>query len=175
MYKQLSRERVMSQIVTKTAKRQKTWLVHVFWLWLITGGVYYIIEGLWHIPTNGGWGNIAMAPIGGLCGVLIGMMNENTKFARKKMIVQAVYGAALLVLIEFICGYIMNIVLGMNVWDYSALPFNFMGQISLRFAILWFLFTPFIIWFDDFLRHRLWNEGKKYPWYQNYIKLIKLQ
>ena len=168
----------MNTIVSKLftpVKANRNWLLRAFWLWFITGGVYYIIEGLWRVRSNGGWANIAMLPVGGLCGVLIGIMNENPKFARKKMVLQAVYGMAVLVVIEFVSGYIMNIVLGMNVWDYSNRPFNFMGQICLAYAALWFLFTPFIIWFDDFLRNRLWNDGEKYPWYKNYVKLFRFR
>ena len=177
----------MSQIISKlvrgprmlfqkkqvaSEKSQAGWLPRVLLLWAITGGVYYLIEGLWHIGTNGGWANIVMAPIGGFCGVLVGIMNENPRFARKKMILQALYGAAVLVVVEFISGFIMNIMLGLNIWDYSTMAFNFMGQISLFFVLLWFLLVPFIIWFDDLLRHKLWDQGERYPWYQNYVKLF---
>jgi len=156
----------------RTKELNLQWLVRVMWLWLITGGVYFIVEGLWRIGSNGGWANVTMIPVGGLCGVLIGMMNENPKFARKKMWVQALYGMAVLVVVEFAGGYVMNIVLGMNIWDYSGRPFNFMGQICLPYALLWYLFTPFIIWFDDFIRLKLWNDGEKYSWYVNYNKLV---
>jgi len=156
-------------------KEHSHWLMRVFSLWLITGGVYFIIEGLWRIRVGGGWANIAMLPVGGLCGVLIMIFNENPKFARKKMVVKALYGMAILLFVEFISGYIMNVRLGMNIWDYSNRAFNFMGQISLAYAVLWFFFTPFIIWFDDRVCLRLWNEGEKYRWYDNYIKLFRLK
>jgi uncharacterized membrane protein len=168
----------MGRIISKLAQTGKVnanWLLRAFWLWLITGGVYYSVEGIWRICSNGGWANIVMAPIGGLCGVLIAIMNENPRFIRKKMVLKAAYGMAVLVVVEFVSGYIMNIKLGMDIWDYSRMPMNFMGQICLPFAALWFLFTPFIIWFDDFVRRTLWNEGEKYPWYLNYVKLFTLK
>jgi len=154
---------------------QGAWLLRVAVLWLITGGVYYIIEGFWRTRTNGGWANITMLFIGGLCGVIIAILNENPKFRKKKMLVKALYGMAILVVIEFISGYIMNIWLGLGIWDYSSRPFNFMGQVSLLYAVLWFLLTPTIIWFDDVLRRRIWNDGEKYPWHQNYLELVKLK
>jgi len=48
----------------------------VFLLWLIYGLVYYPMEGLFHIITNGGWAWVGMAVIGGLCGLLIGRINQ---------------------------------------------------------------------------------------------------
>lgn len=148
------------------------WLLRAFWLWLITGAVYFFIEGLWRIHSNGGWANIIMMPIGGLCGVLVGVMNENPKYCKKKMALQSLYGMACVVVVEFACGMILNVALKMDMWDYSKLPVNVLGQICLPFAILWFLLTPFIIWFDDYLRYKLWGEGKPYRWYANYIELI---
>ncbi|MCL2702587.1 MAG: putative ABC transporter permease [Defluviitaleaceae bacterium] len=156
-------------------RRRRNWLLHTFGLWLIAGGCYYVIEGIWRICSNGGWANITMLPVGGLCGVLIGIMNQNPKFARKKMVLQAVYGMAVLVVVEFVCGYIMNIRMGLNIWDYSSRPLNFMGQICLAYAALWFLFTPFIIWFDDYVRFKIWDEGERYSWYTNYVKLFTLK
>jgi len=153
-------------------KEQGNWLLRILWLWLITGGVYFVAEGIWRISSNGGWANIAMLPVGGLCGVLIAIMNENPKFKGRKMAVKALYGMAVLVVVEFASGYVMNIMMGMNVWDYSNRPFNFMGQICLAYAALWFMFTPFIIWFDDFIRFKMWNDGERYAWYVNYIKLF---
>ena len=102
-------------------------------------------------------------------------MNENPRITAKKMYVQSLYGAAVLVVVEFVSGYIMNVLLGMDIWDYSGLPMNVLGQICLPFAALWFLFTPFIIWFDDSIRYWLWKEGKKYPVWMNYVKLFTLK
>jgi len=48
--------------------------------------------------------------------------------------------------VELIFGVIFNIILGMNVWDYSNAPFNFLGQICPGYTLLWcglsFLFLP---------------------------------
>ncbi|MDR1703278.1 MAG: putative ABC transporter permease [Clostridiales bacterium] len=172
----------MAKISVKTLKESLTrpdgqgnWVLRAFWLWLITGAAYYLIEGVWHICSNGGWANITMMPIGGLGGVLVGVMNENPKFMKKKMILQSLYGMASLVVVEFIAGFVLNVVLKLNVWNYSNIPMNFMGQICLPFAALWFLFTPFIVWFDDYIRLKIWSQGERYPWYKNYIKLFTLK
>ena len=40
--------------------------------------------------------------------------------------------------VEFTVGVIVNIILRWNVWDYSDMPFNVLGQICLPFTVLWF-------------------------------------
>lgn len=42
---------------------------------------------------------------------------------------------------EFVVGLIVNVAWKQNVWDYSNLPLNIMGQVCLPFSILWFLIT----------------------------------
>lgn len=45
--------------------------------------------------------------------------------------------------VEFTVGVIVNIILGWNVWNYSDMPFNILGQICLPFTVLWlFLCIP---------------------------------
>jgi uncharacterized membrane protein len=39
--------------------------------------------------------------------------------------------------IELVFGLIFNLWLGMNVWDYSDMPFNLLGQICPSFTLLW--------------------------------------
>ena len=46
-------------------------------------------------------------------------------------------GAAIVSAVELAFGLVFNVRLGMNVWDYSTVPFNFMGQICLRFSLIW--------------------------------------
>lgn len=40
---------------------------------------------------------------------------------------------------ELVFGYIFNILLLQNVWDYTALKGNFLGQICIPFSIIWFI------------------------------------
>ena len=51
---------------------------------------------------------------------------------------QALACAALVTAVELAAGLILNIWLGLGVWDYSDLPGNFMGQICPQFAAIWF-------------------------------------
>ena len=52
--------------------------------------------------------------------------------------IKAILGSLTITLIEFIAGMIINVRFGLNVWDYSDLPFNVYGQICLPYTILWF-------------------------------------
>ena len=59
---------------------------------------------------------------------------------------------------EFITGCIVNLWLGWNVWDYSNLRFNLLGQTSLTFALLFLPICAFAIVFDDYIRYLFFNE-----------------
>jgi uncharacterized membrane protein YsdA (DUF1294 family) len=143
-------------------------------IWFITGSFYFVLEGLWRIP-EGGYANIAMLPVGGICGVLIGGLNQHHRYYKMKILWQALFGTLIILTIEFISGYILNIKMGMHIWDYSNLPFNIMGQISLRYGILWFFLIPFGIWFEDSIRYELWGEGEEYGLLTIYKELFTYQ
>lgn len=59
---------------------------------------------------------------------------------------------------EFITGCIVNLWLGWNVWDYSELRFNLLGQTSLTFALLFLPICTFAIVLDDYIRYLFFNE-----------------
>ncbi len=86
------------------------------------------------------------------CGAL------NQIFKNMSVIVQMVISACIITLFEFITGYIVNIRLGIGVWDYSYLPYNFMGQICLVYSVLWMFLSLAIIFVDDGIRHFLYGE-----------------
>ena len=73
---------------------------------------------------------------------------------------QMAIGAIIITALEFIVGVIVNLILKWNIWDYSMLPFNILGQISLPFSLIWFLLSGIIIIVDDWLRYKLFKEDK---------------
>ena len=107
----------------------KNYLIKELILLIIFGITYCGIEILYRGRTH-----ISMLFVGGLCAVLIGMINEITP--KMNIILQMFIGAVIVTIIEFFSGYIINIILGLNVWDYSNLMFNYKGQISLLFTII---------------------------------------
>ena len=50
-------------------------------------------------------------------------------------------GSLIITVVEFLFGLLVNRVLHLHVWDYSALPLNIMGQICLPFSLIWFVLT----------------------------------
>ena len=72
-----------------------------------------------------------------------------------KMYKQCILSAIIITIIEYISGYILNIKLGLNIWDYKNLKFNINGQISLIFSLAWVFLSYFAIKFDDMLKNDL--------------------
>ncbi len=123
-------------------------------LFFIGGFSYCGIEILFR-----GFSHISMLIAGGICFVLIGLLNEI--FPYKISIISQMFISSLIItLVEFIAGYIVNIVLGLNVWDYSDLPYNYLGQICLLFSNIWFFLSLPAILLDDYLKYYLLGEEK---------------
>lgn len=143
-------------------------------IWFIFGMCYFTLEGIYRIP-KGGFANIIMLFIGGLCGVLIGSINQFSKFNNMAVWKQAAIGTVLTLIVEYVSGYVLNIKLGLNIWNYSDMYFNIKGQICLEFALIWFLLMPIAIWLEDYIRFKFWEEGYEYSLKDIYIKFIRLK
>lgn len=117
-------------------------------IFFIFGVSYVILEILYR-----GHSATSMFFVGGLCGLLIGLINEVTP--KMPVLLQMLLGSVIVTFIEFVTGYILNIKLGLHIWDYSNLRFNILGQVSLLFSILWFFLSFVVIKIDDILRHNI--------------------
>ena len=82
--------------------------------------------------------------------------NQNPRFYRAPVIVQSVIGAVIVLAVEFISGCVLNLWLGLGVWDYSNQPGNVLGQICPAFGLLWFFIMPLAIWAEDTTRYLIW-------------------
>lgn len=120
-------------------------------IFVIFGFLYICLELLYRGHTH-----ISMFFVGGLCGVLIGLINDNTP--DMPLFYQCILGTTIVTLIEFISGCYLNIYLGLGVWDYSHVPFNLLGQVCLPFSIIWMLLSIPVIYLDDYLKNKLLNE-----------------
>lgn len=137
-------------------------------LWFVLGMCYCTLELLWR-----GYTYVEMLPVGGLCGLMVGLLNQHCKDMR--MWNQAAVGTIWTLCIEYSSGLILNVRLGLGIWDYSKVPFNLNGQICLPMAVIWFFLMPFAIYLDDFIRWKLFDEAPKPPGNvsTNYIMLFK--
>lgn len=76
---------------------------------------------------------------------------------------QALICGTAIVAAELAAGLVLNIWLGMAIWDYSALPGNLWGQICPQFWALWCLLSLPMIVILDWLRYAV--EGGETPRY----------
>lgn len=122
-----------------------------------------------------GFTSLWMFLVGGLCGVIIGNINDHPEFYNKKIWEQVLIGGTTITILELLSGMILNIILELNIWNYEG-RYQFMGQIEFKNCILWYLVvTPLIIWFDDMLTYYLYKEGEPYSLLKVYYKLITLK
>ena len=91
---------------------------------------YGAIEVVWRGNTH--W---SMLIAGGICFILFSLVAE--KFKEKNILLKAAICAVGVTAVEFVFGVIFNIMLKMNVWDYSHIPLNLLGQVCPLFTILW--------------------------------------
>lgn len=127
----------------------------------ITGGIiYYLIETVYKGITKGESSHWSMFILGGVCFVTIGLINQFYLTWDMNIFKQMLIGSMLITMLEFITGCIVNLWFDWNVWDYSNLPLNILGQICLQFSIIWFFLSGIAILLDDYIRYKLFNEEK---------------
>lgn len=126
----------------------KNFILKEFIIFTIFGLMYVTIELLYRGHTH-----YSMFIVGGICGVLIGLINDNTP--DMPLLPQCVLGAVIITVIELLTGLFLNVYLGLNVWDYSNQPFNFMGQICPQFCVIWCILSILVIRIDDWLKEKV--------------------
>lgn len=122
---------------------------------ILTGGLlYYGIEILWR-----GHSHWTMFLLGGVCFYFIGLINEIISW-KMRLRYQILIGTTIITTLEFIVGCIVNLWLGWNVWDYSNVPFNILGQVCLPYILLWIPISAAAIIADDWIRYFLFHEER---------------
>ena len=101
-------------------------LLPVFALGII---LYGLTEILWR-----GWTHWTMLLCGGICFTLMYLVSGSELSLVKKWLLST----CIITTVEFVAGCIVNLRLHWQVWDYSSLPFNLLGQICPRFILMWF-------------------------------------
>jgi len=130
---------------------------YLFMFWF-GGATYASIEVITRERSH--W---SMIILGGICFLCLGEINKLLPW-KTPLTLQMLIGSILITGLEFITGYIVNIKFGLNVWDYSNLPFNLMGQICLSASFIWFLLSAVGIFLFDYLDYWFF-KGEK-PWYK---------
>ena len=100
------------------------------------GMAYGGIEILWR-----GYSHISMVLLGGLCFLcLIQISKYKFRLATKSVI-----GGGIITVAEFLAGCILNLWLGLSVWDYSDQRFQLLGQVSLRYFFFWCVLSFLVV------------------------------
>lgn len=92
------------------------------------GALYCLIEMLWR-----GYSHVSMFLVGGFCFWTLSHIGR----LRRPLWQRAILGAVAVTAVEFLSGLLLNRLLNLGVWDYSARPFHLLGQVCLLYALLW--------------------------------------
>ena len=128
-------------------------LAKYLYLGYFGGSLYVTFEVFWRGRSH--W---TMFLLAAFLFIVIGGLNEI--WTSWRLFPQAVAGALIATAAELVTGYIVNLWLGWGVWDYSDMPFNLAGQISLPSSLLWIVVSIAAAILDDWIRWRWFGEEK---------------
>lgn len=120
----------------------------------VGGMIYWCIEKLFR-----GYSHWTMILLDSVCFIALGLINEFLSW-KTLLWIQMLIGAIIITMLEFIAGCIVNLWLNWNIWNYSNLPFNILGQICLSFSCIWYCLSAVGIILDDYLRYWIFDEEK---------------
>lgn len=134
-------------------------------LWSWGGTVYFLLEVAWKTvrgePERISWTMLVVA-------MLLTVAVERCGYQlpwHVPLWLQALACAILVTIVEFISGLILNVWLGLGIWDYSGLRWNLFGQICPQFAVLWWALCAAFIPVFDWMRYAVMGgQRPKYYW-----------
>lgn len=116
--------------------------------WFLFGSLYCGLEILWR-----GYSHWTMGVLAAAVSIPLDIANDTVIPWKTPLWLQAIIGGTIITAAEFVTGCIVNLWLGWGVWDYSRIPFNLLGQVCLRYWVVWVaLSLPAIVMFD-FMAH----------------------
>lgn len=132
-------------------------------LWTWGGTVYFFLEVIYKTirgrPEQISWTMLLVALI--LCIPVERCGSECEWYT--PLPIQALGCTVLVTIVEYCAGMVLNVWLGLNIWDYSNIPLNFHGQICVPFMVLWYVLCLVFIVVFDWLRY--WVAGGQRPVY----------
>ncbi len=122
---------------------------------LVIGGLAYVLIELFFRGQT----HVSMFFLGGVCFISVGLINEVFSW-KTPLIIQMIIGGMIITHLEFISGCVLNLLLGLNVWDYSNMYGNVLGQICPLFSFIWVMLSGVAIILDDWIRYLFFGEEK---------------
>ena len=125
-------------------------------LWAVGGCLYYSFELLFR-----GFSHWSLFVLGGVCFVFFQVQARMLRW-QDPLWRQVLRCAVFVTALEFITGIIVNKWLRLEVWDYTDMPFQILGQICLPFTIIFAGLCAVGIVLSGYLAH--WLYGEPRPW-----------
>lgn len=132
--------------------RSGQWVLSML-LWTWGGTVYFLLEVFYKtlrsVPERISWTMLVLA-------VLLTVPVERCGYQlpwKVPLWLQALVCATIVTAVEFLAGLILNVWLGLGVWDYSRLPFNILGQVCPQFMVIWWVLCMAFIPLFDWMRY----------------------
>lgn len=127
------------------------------------GAVYFLLEVLWKEigghPERIHWSMLVVAVI-----LSLALERGGAQCPWEwSLPLQAMVCTVLITAVEFVAGLVLNVWIGLDIWDYSNLPLNLCGQICLWYSALWFVLSLVFIPVFDWLRYLV--QGGERPHY----------
>lgn len=110
--------------------------------------MYCLIEVLFRRYTH--W---TMFLAGGAIFTALYFINLGLK--TRSFVLRGLIGALVITAVEFLVGIVVNLIFHLNVWNYSSIPGNILGQICPRFSFCWFLLSIVAVYVVVFLHWQL--------------------
>lgn len=129
-------------------------------IFLFSGSVYYAMEIVFKKSHKSHW---TMFILAGLAGAIFIDGLNNLFSYEMDFLLQIFICSTTITVGELIVGLIWNQDYG--IWNYTNMPFNYMGQICLPFYFLWMLLSAIFIPFLDYIEWRVFDYKPETPPY----------
>ena len=111
---------------------------------------YVGLELLWRRRSHS-----SMFVLGGVCFLALGKLDE--KAGDLPLPLRLAAGSGMITCLELLAGTLVN--RRHEVWDYSGMPCNYLGQICLPYTLLWVPVAGFAMWLHRKLRRAMAHSG----------------
>lgn len=120
----------------------------------LTGGtIYAMIEVLTRGYTH--WSMLITAGV-----AMMIIYHRHITHENDGILTKCFYGCIVITLCEFTAGVILNLILHWNIWDYSNMYLNILGQICPTYMSAWFLLSLPAAYICEFVRVRAITANK---------------
>ena len=114
------------------------------------GGMGYVgLELLWRRRSHS-----SMFVLGGICFLALGKLDEAAR--KRPLPLRLAAGSGIITSLELLAGILVN--RRHEVWDYSSVPCNYLGQICLPYTLLWVPVAGFAMWLHRKLRRAMFHS-----------------